>query len=291
MTYIRYIILLVLLLGYGLSLSAQQIKKVSIEYTYHAPEHISPLDARRIALERAKLQAIADEFGTVVQRTNTTMMENNNGKSSIDMFSFSESDVRGEWIETTGEPEYTMSYEQNMLVVKVKVSGRVREIISAAIDLKTKILRNGTEDRFESDEFRNGDDLYLSFQAPRQGYLAIYLVDATRTAYCLLPYRSQTNGIYPIEANRRYIFFSTEHVPSSEAHLIDEYVLTTDRSTEHNLIYIVYSPNPFVKAIDSSQSETLPRELPFEEFGKWLSGCRKFDKDMQVIEKGIIVNK
>ncbi len=276
----------------GQTLIAQQEKKVSIEYTYHAPEHISPIEAKRIALERAKLQAIADEFGTVMQRSNTTLIENQNGKSSIDMLSISESEVKGEWIETFGEPEYlSMTYEQNMLVVKVKISGRIREIVSATIPLKALILRNGTEDRFESDEFRNGDDLYLSFQSPRDGHLAVYLVDAARTAYCLLPYRSQTEGIYPIEANQTYTFFSAKHTSLTETHLIDEYVMTTDRTTEHNQIYIIYSPNPFTKAIDIKGSETLPRELSFENFRQWLSNCRKFDKEMQVEEKNIVIRK
>lgn len=288
----RILLLLVVIFCGHISMQAQQIKKVSIEYTYHAPQHISPMDAKQIAVERAKLQAIADEFGTVIQSTNTTLVGNNNGKSTIDMFAYSESEVKGEWIETIGEPEYlSMTYEQDMLVVKVKVVGRIREIVSAAVDIKAKILRNGVDDKFESDEFCSGDDLYLSFQTPQDGYLAVYLVDAAHTAYCLLPYRSQRDGIYQVAANTPYIFFSAKNVPASQAHMVDEYMMTADKALENNQIYIIYSPNHFSKAIDTVGSDALPRELSLGDFLKWLSDCRKSDKDMQVERKSILVQK
>lgn len=275
-----------------LGISAQRIKKVNVEYTYYAPDNISLVEARKIALERAKIKAIADEFGTVIQSSKTTFVGNNSGRSSVDVLSISESDVRGEWIETIGEPKfYPPLYEQNMLVVKVEVSGSIREIVSAFINLKAKILRNGTEDKFESDEFRNGDELFLSFQAPKEGYLAVYLIDATRTAYCLLPYRMQRDGIYSIEANRHYVFFSSNHATSAEKNVVDEYVMTADKTYEYNQIYIIYSPNSFTKAIDKGTNVSLPRELPFDEFQKWLVSSRKYDKEMQVEKRDILISK
>ena len=101
---------------------AQRTEKVRAEYIYHAPENISLEEAKRIALERAKIQAIADEFGTIVSQSNTTLVSNRNGESSTDFFSLGGSEVKGEWIETIGQPSYDISYEQNMLVVKVTVS-------------------------------------------------------------------------------------------------------------------------------------------------------------------------
>ena len=289
----RVIILLFLLCGYGLTLSAQRVKKVSIEYTYHAPQHIPPLEAKRIAVERAKIQAIADEFGTVIQRSNATMLENRNGKSTVDVFSYSESEVRGEWIETIGEPEYlSMNYAEELeaLVVTVKVEGRIREIVSAAIDLKAKILRNGTEDRFESLEFRSGDDLYLSFQSPVDGYVAVYLLDeVTQMVYCLLPYKSSSEAVTPIEHDKPYIFFSAEHA-GNQAHLVDEYTMTCSRPTEHNTIFVVFSPNEFAKANSRHVEELLPQELSFVDFKKWLAKGRSRDKKMNVWKESITIN-
>ena len=43
--------------------------------------------------------------------------------------------------------------------------------------------------------------MQVSFQSPVDGFLTIYLVDSESKAYCLLPYRGQTDGAYNINAN------------------------------------------------------------------------------------------
>lgn len=282
-------ILLLLYVLFTIPVFSQKMKTVEGEYTYHAPENVTLEEAKRIALNRAKIQALADAFGTIVSQTNATRVQNRNGNSDIDFFSIGGSEVKGEWIETVGEPQYDISYEQGMLVVKVSVKGKAREIVSAQIDIKAKVLRNGTEDKFESDEFRDGDDLYLSFVSPVSGYLAVYLVDAEQKAYCLLPYRSQTDGIYKVEANRRYVFFNIKEAPLQERPYVDEYVMTCSRSSEYNQIYVIFSPQSFAKAADNTLSETLPGVLNYKELQKWLTKYRKKDKSMNVIKKSIII--
>ena len=201
------VVAILLLFMLPFAVQAQKLKTVEGEYTYHAPENVTLEQAKLTALDRAKIQALADAFGTIVSQYNATQVENRNGQSNIDFTSIGGSEVKGEWIETEGEPVYKIMYEGGMLVVSVKVKGKAREIVTASIDFKAKILRNGIEDKFESDTFKSGDDLYLSFTSPVSGYLAVYLIDADNQAFCLLPYRNQTTGIYPIEANHRYLFF------------------------------------------------------------------------------------
>lgn len=284
-------ILLLLSVLFTIHVFSQKMKTVEGEYTYHAPENVTLEEAKRIALDRAKIQALADAFGTIVSQTNATYVQNRNGSSDIDFLSVGGSEVKGEWIETVGEPQYDISYEQGMLVVKVSVKGKVREIVSAQIDIKAKVLRNGTEDKFESDEFRDGDDLYLSFVSPVSGYLAVYLVDAEQKAYCLLPYRSQTDGIYKVEANRRYVFFNIKEAPPQERQFVDEYVMTCSRSSEYNQIYVIFSPQPFAKAADNDSAETLPRELRFDNFQEWLVKCRRIDTGMQIVSNNILITR
>lgn len=268
---------------------SQKMKTVEGEYTYRVPENITVEQAKRTALDRAMIQALADEFGTIVSQSNTTRIENKNGKSDIDFLSIGGSEVKGEWMETIGNPVFDIRYEGDMLIVYCKVKGKAREIVSAGIDFQAHILRNGTDDKFESDQFRGGDDLYLSFKSPVSGYLAVYLIDAENQAYCLLPYRNLTEGIYPIQANQRYTFFNIKEAPLQERPFVDEYVLTCERESEQNQIYIVFSPNQFVKAIDNDTSDLLPRELGFADFQKWLVKCRKHDKDMNLMIKPITI--
>lgn len=268
---------------------AQKTERVTATYTYYAPEHVSIEEARRVALQRAQLQAIADAFGTIVTQSNATRVRNENGKSDVSLLSLGASEVRGEWLRTDGEPEYDIAYEDGMLAVTVRVKGLIREIVNAAVDFQAKVLRNGTEDRFEGEEFRNGDDLYLSFRSPVDGFLTVYLLDAEGTAYCLLPYRNDTGGRVAIEGNRHYVFFSLDDVPAEERSIVDEYTMTCSRDGELNQIYVIFSPQLFTKAVDYAGEGLQPRELPYEEFQEWLFKCRKQDPEMRVEVKGILI--
>lgn len=285
----RTLLVLFAITFFPIALSAQKIKRVEGEYIYRAPENVTLEQAKRTALERAQLEALAEAFGTNIRQQNSTRVENSNGKSDINFLSISSSDVKGEWIETIDEPQYHITYEQSMLVVSCKVKGRAREITSAVIDLKAKILRNGTEDRFESTEFRDGDDLYLSFQSPVDGYLAVYLLDANGDAFCLLPYRNQTDGVQRIKANTPYIFFSKQDVPLTEHSIVDEYVMGCESGSETNHIYTIFSPSPFNKAIDTAIDSNIPRELDGEKFQRWLAKVKERDAEVQVDIEEIMI--
>lgn len=287
--------LLLIAVVFPFHLFAQKVKTVEGEYTYHVPENISLNVAKRTALERAQIQALANEFGTIVSQDNTTRIENRNGQSHTDFVSISGSDVKGEWLETIGDPQYVIFYEGEQLIISCQVKGKAREIQFSTIDFQAHILCNGTEDRFESDHFKDGDALYLSFQSPTKGFLAIYLVDDDGQAFCLLPYRKQTEGIYPVEGNRRYLFFSIPEALATEKGLVDEYFLYTSRSSEYNQFYVIFSPNAFTKAVDKNASEELPLQLPrqlsFRDFQKWLTRCRKYDTAMTIKKVGVTVEK
>jgi len=271
---------------------AQKLQTAGGSYVYYAPENVSLEAAKQTALERAKIQIIADKFGTIVSQSSTTRTNIRNGKTQTDFQLLGGSEVKGEWIETLGEPRYEITYAQGMLVVKVHVEGRVREIASAGVDFKARVLRNGIEEKFESDEFRDGDDLFLAFQAPVEGYLTVYLYDGDQV-YCLLPYRAEGNGSVKIDANQRYLFFSCKHPTKGVApDCIDEYTLTCSRTMELNKLYVIFSPHPFTKAVDSEGgSETTPRMLDFDSFQTWLVKCRKRDVEMRMEIKNLTITK
>ena len=285
-------VLILLLLLLPVTLRAQKVLKVTGEYVYYAPSSVTLDQAKQIALDRAKVQLIADEFGTIVGSTNITRIENTNGSSDIQMLTLGESEVKGEWLETIGNPIYEIGYENDMLFVKVSISGRIREVVSATIDVKAKLLRNGTEDKFEGYEFRTGDDMFLSFRSPADGYLTVYLYDGEDTVFCLLPYQNQLVGQIPISANRQYLFFSCEKHQDIPVNLVDEYVLTTSKDIELNRMYVIFSPNHFSKAVDQfGGTVETPRMLSWGEFQKWMSKCRRQDTQMIVNVKDIVIRK
>lgn len=270
---------------------SQKIKTVDGEYTYVVPENVNLDKAKYIALERLKIQLIEEEFGSTVSQSNSTLVKNSNGKSDVDFVSIGGSEVNGEWIETIGTPRYNIYYEKEMLVVSVKAKGRIREIISTAVDVKSLVLRNGIEDRFESDTFKSGDDLYISFQSPTNGYLVVYLVDTDQRAFCLLPYQNMKEGSFNVEANKRYVLFSTQTASSELKPYVDEYTMTCTHDQEINQLYVIFSTSPFVKAIDDKLEKELPRELSNEDFQKWLAKYRTRDTNMVVKKTTITIRK
>jgi hypothetical protein len=213
----------------------------------------------------------------------------------VDFYSLSSSDVKGEWIETIGEPKYEVSYDKDMLVIKVSVEGRAREIVSAGVNLDVKLMRTiAGGKKAASTDFQNGDDLFLQFSSPVSGYLAVYLLDK-KTAYCLLPYMRDESGKVMVKANRKYLFFSPADALPEDKTLADEYTMTCENNAETDKVYVIFSPNMFTKANDNVGSVvnglTLPRELTYEEFNKWLSKNRLHDDKMTVVMQNITIRK
>ena len=262
---------------------SQRTAKVSATYTYYAPETMSVEEAKRVALERAKTQAIADEFGTIVSQSTSTIITNKNGESDSQFFALGGSDVKGEWIETIGNPEYQVKFENHFLIVECSVKGKAREIVSAKIEFEAKTLRNGTELRFGDVNFRDGDDLYLYFQSPINGYLAVYLLDElSQTVYCILPYKAQTFSACPVLANKEYVMFSRKDADKSERPIVDEYTLNCENDKEFNTLYILFSPSLIGKRNGFDDSiEDKPDNISFKDFKSWLSKTLSKDSNIQ----------
>ena len=272
---------------------AQKIQNVYGEYRYVVPDNVTMAEARRTAEKRARTEAIAEAFGTVITQSNSTVIKNDTGKSTVDFLSLNESDVKGEWLSNTRDTEFQFIVDEytGQQVVICRVWGKAREIVAAKVDFTAKILRKEADPAFERETFKNGDQFYLYFSSPTDGYLAVYMVDAEQTAYCLLPYMNDTDGQARIVGGREYIFFSIDKAERDERPVVDEYVMTTPRSVEHDNIYIIFSPNEFTKANDLYATDGLPRQLNFADFHKWLTRCRTRDAQMTMVQKVVTIKQ
>ena len=68
--------------------------------------------------------------------------------------------------------------------------------------------------------------------------------------------------------------------------------MTCEKSIEKNQLYVLFSPNPFTKAIDRETLETiLPRSLNHQDFQEWLAKCRSKDKDFCIRVFDITITK
>ena len=249
-------------------------------------------EAKRVAFDRAKIQAIADEFGTTVSQSNSTIISNDNGQSNTQFFSFGGSDVKGEWIETIGEPKYDVSFTEHYLVVICNVTGKIREQIESKIDLTVATLRNGTELKYAATEFKNGDDMFLFFESPIDGYLSVFLIDKNaNSVFMILPYSKSGEGSVSIKKDTPYIFFSKKCAPELERAKVVEYTLTSDEGVEYNDIVCVFSPKNHYKPKTKSENNSIqPPSLGYESFMKWIHSIQK-DSHNQVETIQIKISK
>lgn len=264
-------------------------KVTTIEYIYQVPENVSPNQARETAVARARAQAIADEFGMTINQVTSLVIENENGRTSSDFMTLGGSELKGEWIEDIEAPVFEYITNGESLAIKVKLKGRIRECKRTRLLVDTKILRNGVSDSNESDKFVSGDDMYISFNSPIDGYIAIYLLDTENNAYCLLPYQSQSDGFFKTKANQKYLFFHPDYSKDVKPEYVDRLILETEADRERNRIIIIFSSNKFFKAADEQLVADLPRVMKLSNFQKWMSSLVKKDYDLTITEKSILI--
>ena len=263
---------------------SQEIVVICGEYSYHVPETESMKVAKHTASERARLEALAATFGTTVSQDNTTIIDNKNGESHTQFYSIGESSVKGEWLGDTEQPEYEFMIDTKTgnQIILAKVCGKARKILSVRTKLEAKLLRNGIEDKFESDFFNDGDDFYASFLAPSDGYLMIYWMNEDIQAIPLLPYEKDRRKNFPIKANERQVFFAKTSMNDNNK-IVDEYTLACEGDEELNALYFIFSQKEFEKPILKDGY------VDFKTFNQWLHKIQQVDLSSQVVKKTFLI--
>lgn len=290
----RHILLLSLLL-INLLASAQK-KKVEYTGTYEIPPGMAENAARGICLERAKSEAIANEFSTLVRHQSTVSLFNDQSQSRGEAFSHEVNTtiVPGIWLgDEKGYPKFERMVQDNRFVLKVTVKGWASQHNNTKIPLDVKVLRKGTDPSFASATFRDGDQMYLWMRTPVRGHVCVYLYDhQTERAYCLLPYSESQEGSYAIEANKDYVFFSPEK-DKEHARQVDRLVMTSSTPVDYNMLYVIFSPNEFAHANAQYDKEaqadglTIPRSMNYRDFMKWKAAILTADE--QTEERSIML--
>lgn len=261
----------------------QKVKVVKGSYTYFVPETMTMQQAKQEALRRAQIEALAAEFGMTMSQSSSTVSSD----EAEAFYQEGESLVKGEWIETIGEPEFERGFMGDDVYIKCTVKGRAREIKKSKAELDVKVLRNGVEVHCEGRDFINGDKIYLYFNSPIDGYVAVFLHDVENDVVsCLLPYKRDRLPAVKVEGDKDYVFFSKRM--NTLGLNAQEYVMGCGEEREMNTLYVVFSKNEFVKpSLEDAQQKTVLKHLTFKDFNSWLSKTQIHDKDI-VVEKMII---
>lgn len=277
---IKYLFVFMVMAAVGVKVSAADVKTVTGESTFYGESSHSLNDCKRFALEQARIAALAKEFGTTISQ-DVYQRDMISGATESNYFSMlNRTEVNGEWLADEGEPVYDVSQDSNYnYIVTCKVKGKARILTNEAPEFEASVLRNGNEPRFADTHFRENDEMKLYFRAPVNGYLAVYLVDDERTVYSILPYSNESDGMVRTVRDRDYVFFDEAKADKAFGEP-DELVITLNGDVERNQLYVLFSPNSFSRAVDTSAVGTQPRTLPYDTFVKWLTNVRKRDPKM-----------
>lgn len=268
---------------------AQKVVDVHGSYSYEISDNdnITLREAKLKCLELAKADAIKAEFGELITSDVIDTNAETNGETTTSFFwENTVAMAKGDWLGDTKEPQINIEYKDNKLIFTAEVWGRAREILQSKADLKWKILKEEDGTKVETNRFRDGERVFLSFRSPADGYLAVYLIQADDDTSCLLPYRSDATGRFQIKRGTNYILFDRETDPTASY-----YKLSTQRAMEDNQLVIIYSPNPFTKCNDVSNAPKRPNSLNTHDFQKWLLKCQRADSDMIVNKKWLKIRK
>lgn len=282
-------------------LTAGDIKKVMGEATYHSLFSESPAEAEKKAIHEARVDALDKAFGNSISERTMSIVDTHEGHSSVNARTFNESEVNGEWIRDLKDPEITTEKDKFGTIYHVKVYGEAREIKFTKIDVDCYVLCNGTDpdkDRLRGAQFYEGDEMYVYFSSPVDGWLAIYLVDDDdeHTTQRLVPYDDQKDKAYPIQANKEYVFFSKPTAESQYVDLVTRMILECRKRIDINELIVIFSPNEFSQTATTAYKHShhgteesdisamlMPSETTYAKFDNWLVKLRRKDAELQQI--------
>jgi len=258
-----------------LSLAAQQTKRSSGTYQVRVEDNMTKEEARRKAEEQAKINAIENAFGQYVgQETNITVQD---GRSSFNIIGTTK--VKGEWVrelsktfEEESRSEKTTFGTIQTQWITCKIRGVVKEATPKAnIEYRTLNYPNPSS---RTTTYASGEDFYLWFRSPVDGYLSVYLQDED-TVYRLLPYDDMASlSSLEVEADKEYLFFSKNH--NYFQNKIAPLELYTPKRIDMNTVHILFSekyyPKPVLNnSVKQPDKSIVPKSLTRNQFDKWLA--------------------
>ena len=289
--FLSQISLLILLITVPMSVAgANPVVDVEGSYTYYATPKDSRDDARRIALQEARNAALAREFGTIVQSTQMSTVKADGIKESNKFLALSSTESKGEWSADTGEPEFKFDLDpkEGTLVVTCKVKGSARAISNEATDFSAIVSRNGSRSRNSETSFNSGYQMYLTINAPVNGYAFVFLADESGNVFQMLPYPGSHIDEIKIRKNEVYRFFDAD--VDNGFGQVQEMLMSAPDGLEYNQLYVLFSPNVFSLPATTWNGNRVPPSTTQEDFARWLVKSRKADPRLGVQQINLTIN-
>lgn len=266
-------------IAFSLTIQAADDKAVSGTYTYYGHPGMSMVEAREKALEGAQNEALRNEFGTLVSQDVVQTNEIVNDKEKMAFLSSTQSTVRGEWIATTGTPQYEESFENGVPVVTCKVSGRGRKLSNKAPEIVANALR-APDKRAVSSEFKDSEDIFVYIKSPERDVFAmVCLEDEDGTVFKMFPFES-TPARATLKKGYDYILFDKDRPGGDLGEFPGESLFITTDKLALNRLYVVYSPNYFRKGAWTHNTDADLDVMSTRDFNKLMIELRRADDEM-----------
>jgi hypothetical protein len=277
------------------------------------PESSSLIQVKKVAFEKAVVNALEKAFGTAVIQGNSTYLKNVQSGQQIQtntVFNMvANTYVKGEVIEVLDEKYEEVEgianingKKKKIREIKCTIRVKARELTDQAPDFEA-ITLDCNDPRCSKTEFKDSDPLFLRFRSNTSGYLLVFLDDG-KISQCLLPYQNMpekyTDGV-PVTREIDYVLFSRDpkfNYFENKAYT-EEYQLSAESPLDQNRMFVIFSSTPItnpalLSGLDSDKLTTfekekgykVPRALKSEDFQDWLiqSRLRKQDIRVKVID-------
>jgi hypothetical protein len=267
----RHLFALIFTLSAGF-LFAQKEREVNASYSMELPKNITMEQMEQRCIEQARLKAIGDAFGYTLSETTVDNTHEGNSGLNNSFAVLTKTNVQGEWLRDKSEPILNWEPSGKTLKLTATVHGVIREFPKSG---KAKLeLHLSNDERFTNEvtQFKDGQDLFASFQTSSKGFLSVYYVDhASKEVFRLIPSATNNdlNGV-EVQADKTYHLFQNAS-PFSENKSIPglSLALPTSKDIQMDELVFIYSPKEIRKPSLSYNSEAKMYVMKLSEFEQW----------------------
>ena len=267
----RYIISLLLLFIIS-PLFAQKEKEVRASYSMELPKNLTMEQLEQSCIEQARLKAIGDAFGYLISETTVDKTQENSAGFNGSFAVLTKTNVQGEWLRNISEPLLNWEPANKTLKLTATVNGVIREFPKTG---KAKIEIHLSNDPKMSNDitlFKDGQDLFASFQSSSKGNLSVFYVDhSSNEVYRLIPSASSNDkNTVEVLSDKVYQLFQIVS-PFSENKSIPALSLSLPNGKDIQMdeLVFIYSPADIRKPSLTYNSDAKMYLMKFTEFEQW----------------------
>ena len=254
-------------------------KAVSGTETYYGHPGMSMVEAREKALEAAQNAALREAFGTLVSQDIVQTNEITGDQEKMAFLSSTQSTVRGEWLATTGTPQYEERMVDGAPVVTCTVKGRGRKLSNKAPELMANAL-SAPDKRAVCSDFTDSQDIFVYIKSPESDVFAmICLEDEDGTVFKMFPFET-TPAQATLKKGYDYVLFDSKRPSGDLGEFPGESLFITTDKLALNRLYIVYSPNYFRKGAWKHDPDAGLDIMSTRDFNKLMIELRRADEEM-----------